>query len=251
MLYQLSHVRVAWRTLTDGPEPSKQGGPAACRRSVVPDRFPQVSGPSGPARRWRAAPAARRRGRAARSPCPTGRAPRSGAGTPRRSRATARTAPRPRARAGAGRGRRSRRAPARAGRRRRRRGPSSPAWSSSRLSSQAMPPSSRSTTPFSSPTSPKAMRTANGSARVVAEQRRYLGPRLRTDQLKRDGGGVPGGPSARHVRSTTVGSRSDVALHFLHIRHTRHTDGSVVAPCMPDRGRPDEPQERGRCERCV
>ena len=57
---------------------------------------------------------------------------------------------------------------------------------------------------------------------VVAEQRRYLGPRLRPDQLKRDGGGVPGGPSAGHVRSTTDGSRGDVPLHFLHICPTRH-----------------------------
>ena len=80
---------------------------------------------------------------------------------------------------------------------------------------------------------------------VVAEQRRYLGPRLRTDQLKRDGGRVPGGPSARHVRSTTVASRSDVALHFLHIRHTRRAGGSVCRALSCPPRHPDEPQKTG------
>jgi len=88
---------------------------------------------------------------------------------------------------------------------------------------------------------------------VVAEKGRYLGPRLRTDQLKRDGGRVPGGPSARHVRSTTVGSRSDVALHFLHIRHTRHAGGVWSPPDMPvaDVREPSETAGAGVHERCV
>ena len=250
MLYQLSHVRVAWRTLTDPPEPSKQGGPRRVARRV-PAASPQVSDPSGPPRRRTAVRAARRRGRAGRSRCRPARVPRSGGGSRRpRSRgqleqrlarrraqvqeedvgrAVRRPQPHVALADGAGRARLQQLAAQQ---------PRDPAVVDGRRGRS----------------SSTAVAEGDAHRERVGWRRSRAAPAPRsttgTDQLERDGGGVPGGPSARHVRSTTVGQEV-TGMHFLHVRLTRHSDGSThrAAAAAPATARPGEVvNRRGACD---
>ena len=203
MLYQLSHVRVAWRTLTDGPEPSKQGGPAPAGERRAPDR-PRRSA----ARRVRPAVGEQHvqlvvEVEQRRSRCRSG----TSVSVCRRNAATvARDSSNSASPEGARRCRKSTSVAACAGHSRTSPSPAGPVETGLQQFAAQQPGD-----PAVLEVDDAVLVTdvAEGDPdgervrAVVAEQRRHLGPRLRADQLEGDGGGVPGGPSARHVRSTT------------------------------------------------